>query len=253
MFEQASIESPGLPRRPLALGISFVSQVAAVTAVALFSLLHTDVLPRGFFFTHVVAPGRDAPPVSGSRRKAATRTPLVKADSKIFHVPSVIPRTVQMGVIDEPEAPPAGIASDNGVPGGIGLGDPRGFQLIDAPRSPPAPPAAKPAAQEKAASAPAARTPINVSKGVQEAKLIRQVTPAYPALARSARISGTVRLTAIIGRDGAIQHLQLISGHPLLTAAAIDAVKQWLYRPTLLNNEAVEVITQIDVNFTLSR
>jgi protein TonB len=158
-----------------------------------------------------------------------------------------------MGLIDAMDAPAAGIASDNGVPGGIGLGDPQGFQLIDASHLPPALPPAKPRAQEKPVTAAAARTPIAVSQGVQEAKLIRQVTPTYPSLARSARVSGTVRLTAIIGRDGTIQHLQLISGHPLLTAAAIDAVKQWVYRPTLLNNEAVEVITQIDVNFTLSR
>jgi len=79
------------------------------------------------------------------------------------------------------------------------------------------------------------------------------VKPAYPPLAVQARISGTVRLAAIIGRDGTIQHLQVVSGHPLLTASAVEAVKHWSYQPTLLNGEAVEVITQIDVNFTLSR
>jgi protein TonB len=62
-----------------------------------------------------------------------------------------------------------------------------------------------------------------------------------------------VRLTAIIGRDGAIRNLQVMSGHPLLTPAALEAVKQWRYQPTLLNDEPVEVITQIEVNFTLSR
>jgi protein TonB len=252
MFEQALIESPGLPKRPLAIGISCASQAAAVTAVALFSLLHTDGLPRGIFFTHVVAPGRAAPPVSGTRRQATARALLVRPDSRVFHAPSFIPRTVQTGVIEEPETPAAGSASDNGVPGGIGLGDPRGFQLIDVPHLPPPAPIAKPVAQEKPVTSAPSR-PIAVSTGVQEAKLIRQVTPAYPPLARNARISGTVRLTAIIGRDGTIQHLQLISGHPLLTGAAIEAVKQWVYRPTLLNEQAVEVITQIDVNFSLSR
>ena len=68
-----------------------------------------------------------------------------------------------------------------------------------------------------------------------------------------ARISGQVRFTAIIGKDGTIQNLQLVSGHPLLVAAAQEAVKQWIYKPTLLNGEPVEVITQIDVNFTLSQ
>ena len=82
---------------------------------------------------------------------------------------------------------------------------------------------------------------------------IKKVTPQYPALAKSARIQGTVRFTAIIGKDGTIQNLQLVSGHPMLVASATEAVKQWVYRPTLLNGEPVEVITQIDVNFTLSQ
>jgi protein TonB len=101
-------------------------------------------------------------------------------------------------------------------------------------------------------AAPAPIGPVHVSTGVQAAKLVRQVKPVYPPLARQARISGTVRLVAIIGRDGSIKNLQVAGGHPLLTAAAVDAVKQWLYRPTLLNEQPVEVITQIDVNFTLS-
>ena len=79
------------------------------------------------------------------------------------------------------------------------------------------------------------------------------MSPPYPPLAKQARISGTVRFTAIIGKDGTIQNLQLITGHPLLVQAATEAVKQWLYKPTLLNGEPVEVITQIDVNFTLSQ
>jgi len=75
----------------------------------------------------------------------------------------------------------------------------------------------------------------------------------YPPLARQARIQGTVRFSAIIGKDGTIQNLQLVSGHPLLVQSATDAVKQWVYQPTQLNGEPVEVITQIDVNFTLTQ
>jgi protein TonB len=72
-------------------------------------------------------------------------------------------------------------------------------------------------------------------------------------LAKQARIQGVVRFTAIIGRDGTIQNLTLVSGHPLLVSAAQEAVKQWRYKPTLLNGEPVEVVTQIDVNFTLNQ
>ena len=93
---------------------------------------------------------------------------------------------------------------------------------------------------------------IRVGGNVQAANLIKKVTPMYPPLAKQARISGTVQFTALIGADGAIQSLQLVSGHPLLVESAQDAVKQWMYKPTLLNGNPVEVITQIDVNYTLT-
>ena len=93
--------------------------------------------------------------------------------------------------------------------------------------------------------------PQRVGGDVQAAKLIHQVRPAYPALAKQARIQGTVRLQAVIARDGSIQNLVLASGHPLLVPSAMEAVRQWRYSPTTLNGETVEVLTQIDVNFTL--
>jgi protein TonB len=92
-----------------------------------------------------------------------------------------------------------------------------------------------------------------VGGNVQAANLTRKVQPVYPPLAKQARIQGTVRFTAIIGKDGTIQNLQMVSGHPLLVEAARAAVSQWQYKPTLLNGEPVEVVTQIDVNFTLSQ
>jgi protein TonB len=88
---------------------------------------------------------------------------------------------------------------------------------------------------------------------VQSAKLVRQPKPTYPPLARQARISGVVKFNAVIAKDGTIQNLTMISGHPLLVQAATEAVRQWVYQPTLLNGEPVEVITTIDVNFTLSQ
>jgi TonB family protein len=96
-------------------------------------------------------------------------------------------------------------------------------------------------------------TRIRVGGGVQQENLIHKIDPVYPPLAYQARIQGTVRFTAIIGRDGRIENLQLVSGHPLLVQAAREAVSQWEYRPTLLNGSPVEVVTQVDVNFTLSQ
>jgi protein TonB len=92
---------------------------------------------------------------------------------------------------------------------------------------------------------------IVLSKGVTEGLLIRKVTPIYPKLAIISRQQGTVLLQAEIGREGTIQNLRVVSGPPLLINSAIDAVKQWRYRPYLLNNEPVEVETQITVKFTL--
>jgi TonB family protein len=98
-----------------------------------------------------------------------------------------------------------------------------------------------------------ASTPIKVSGNVQQAKLIRQTRPVYPPEAKIARVQGLVRMNAVIGREGEVKNLELVSGPPELTPAAMDAVRQWVYEPTRLNGEAVEVMTQIDVNFTLAK
>jgi protein TonB len=94
--------------------------------------------------------------------------------------------------------------------------------------------------------------PIRVGGDVQMAKLLRKVIPVYPPLARSARIAGVVHLLGTIAKDGSIQNLQLVSGHPLLARAAIEAVQQWVYKPTSLNGNPVEVIAPIEVDFTLA-
>ena len=93
---------------------------------------------------------------------------------------------------------------------------------------------------------------VRVSQGVSQGLLIRKIQPNYPPLARQARIQGSVLLQAQISKDGSIQNLRLISGHPMLAPAAIEAVKQWKYKPYMLNGEPVEVETQITVNFTLA-
>jgi TonB family protein len=101
----------------------------------------------------------------------------------------------------------------------------------------------------RAASEPATGRRIALSGPAQGGKLINRVDPVYPAQAQAAGISGTVRLNAVIGTDGRIKNLALVSGHPLLISAAQAAVRQWVYEPTLLGGEPVEVTTQIDVHF----
>jgi TonB family protein len=111
---------------------------------------------------------------------------------------------------------------------------------------------AEPAAVESSSQPEQTPQRIRVGGNVQAMNLIEKVRPVYPPLAKQARIQGTVRFTAIIGRDGHVKDLQLESGHPLLVDAAQDTVSRWVYRATLLNGQPVEVITQIDINFTLT-
>jgi len=109
---------------------------------------------------------------------------------------------------------------------------------------PPPPPVDKPVAKK-----PDVPQQVRVSGAIQAGMLARQVQPEYPLLARRARIEGTVVLKAIIASNGTVKELNLISGQPLLVEAAMNAVRQWLYKPTYLNGQPVEVITEIDVNF----
>jgi protein TonB len=146
-------------------------------------------------------------------------------------------------MIKEEEAPPPVMASGGvvgGVPGGVPGGQMGGVigGIISS----------TPVAVPKVA------TPqrVRVSQGVSQGLLIRKVQPVYPPLARQARIQGQVVLQAQISKQGTIENLQLVSGHPMLAPAAIEAVKQWRYKPYFLNGEPVEVDTQITVNFTLA-
>ena len=161
-------------------------------------------------------------------------------DNGQLRTPTAIPKKIQM--IKEDEAPPStGVAGVvGGVPGGVpggSMGGVLGGVLSSTP-----------------VAIPKAATPqrVRVSQGVSQGLLIHKVQPAYPPLARQARIQGTVVLQALIGKDGAIQNLHVVSGHPMLTGAALDAVKQWRYKPYFLNGEPVEVETTINVNFTLA-
>ena len=162
-------------------------------------------------------------------------------DNGQLRTPTAIPKKVAMIKEDEAPPPSTGVAGVvGGVPGGVpggAMGGVLGGIIGNTPTV-----------------VPKAATPqrVRVSQGVSQGLLIRQVKPNYPALARSARIQGAVVLQALISKDGSIENLHLVSGHPMLAPAAIDAVKQWKYKPYFLNGEPVEVETTINVNFTLA-
>jgi len=251
MFENCFIEGTGKTHKPWTIVLSFIIQCSLIGVAVLIPLIYYDALPRTQLTSFLVAPPPPPPPPpppSPTVAPKVTRPIPRQFDAGRLTAPKVIPRQIAMIKEDEvPQATGGGVVG--GVPGGVPGGGPGGVigGIIGSVPSGPPPPPPPPVREEKKVVVQR----IRVGGNVQQAKLIRQPKPTYPALARQARIQGTVRFTAVIGTDGTIRNLQLVMGHPLLVSSAQEAVKQWVYQPTLLNGEPVEVITQIDVNFTL--
>jgi len=160
-----------------------------------------------------------------------------------LRTPTRIPQKVEM--IREEEAPPPAMAGGvvGGVPGGIPggqLGGVIGGIISSASNSVAIIPKIEPVKR------------VRISQGVTRGMVISKIEPKYPTIAVAARITGVVLLKAIISKEGTITELQVVNGHPVLIPAAIDAVKQWRYRPYLLNGEPVEVETTIIVNFDIA-
>ena len=242
MFEDSLIESGGKLRtkRGMTTTLSFVLQACLVAILILIPLLYTEALPKTQLMTFLVAPPPPPPPPPPAAPVKAVKIVQTDIINGQLRTPTKIPQKVQM--IKEEETPPAVTSAGvvGGVPGGVPggqMGGVIGGIISSAPVAVP-----KVAAPQR----------VRVSQGVSQGLLIRKVQPTYPPLARQARIQGTVVLQAEISKEGAIQNLQLISGHPMLAPAAIEAVKQWRYKPYFLNGEPVAVETQITVNFTLS-
>ena len=254
MFEQTFVDGTGKTKKSWTVTVAFIFEIVAICIAILIPLIYTDTLPKSQMTSFLVAPPPPPPPPPPPA--AAAPVQVVKVAPRQFDAgrllaPKQIPKEIAM--IKEEELPPPSASAGvvGGVPGGVPGGTAGGVigGIIGSVPTAAPPPPPPPKVEQKAA------TPqrIRVGGNVQAANLIRKVTPVYPPLAKQARVSGTVRFTAVISKDGTIQQLQLVSGHPLLVQAAQDAVKQWLYKPTLLNGEPVEVVTQIDVNFTLSQ
>ncbi|MGC2794518.1 MAG: TonB family protein, partial [Candidatus Sulfotelmatobacter sp.] len=220
---------------------AIILEIALVGLMVLMPLIFTEALPKQQLMTFLVAPPPPPPPPPPAAAPVhvvhQVQTDIVNGE---LRTPTKIPQKVQM--IKEDEAPPQMAVSGvvGGVPGGIPGGQMGGVIGGIISSTP--------------VAVPKVFTPqrVRVSQGVSAGLLVRRVQPNYPPLARQARIQGTVVLHAVIAKDGSIQGLTLISGHPMLAPAAIDAVKQWKYKPYLLNGEPVEVDTEVLVNFTLS-
>jgi protein TonB len=246
MFEQSLLLDHAAAKKTGALAASLTAQTLMVGVMIALPLIYSDRLPDVRLFIPLALPSPPPPPLPQRAQTAASSASSrgSSAPPKIF-TPRRIADLSQIPDVGLVEAPPSfDGGSDVGVPGGTGATPIMG-QLFREPIAPPKPRAAD------TTTTPA--KPQAIGGDVLEAKLLKKVIPLYPPLARQARVSGTVQLIGVIAKDGTIQQLQVASGHPLLVKAALDAVRQWIYRPTLLNGQAVEVIAPIDVIFTLGQ
>lgn len=250
MFEQTLLTQPPPAQKTGALTISFLAQSCLLGVLIIGPLVYTQAMPLVAppielpVFIKPLAPepppeiapvraapssGRIAPRVFRPQPIYVTRVPTTPVEELIFD--------------DIPE-----INSEN-VPRGT-----LGMETIGAPSLPgyiaeiPRAEIVKPLVNIPAEPV----KPIAVSSGVLASKLLTRVFPQYPALAKSMRVSGVVRLAVVVGRDGHIEGVRVLEGHPMLRASAVDAVKQWVYSPTYLNGQPVEVEASVDVNFTLN-
>lgn len=235
LFAQSLIVAPrARAQRPLAIALSLVAQAAVIGVLVLLPLWQPAALPARTAPAAIAAPLAAAPPPAAPptvRRLSAAipNSPLLP--------PAAIPPRIALRAAAAPPSPAGLGVPASGLPNGFPGGMPGGLG-VGRPPAPPTPPAVR-------------AGPLRVGGAVQAARCLACPPPAYPALAREARVSGVVRLAAIIGRDGRVMDLHVLSGAPLLVSTTLRAVSRWRYRPTELNGQPVEVRTEIRVVFNL--
>jgi protein TonB len=241
MFEQSLLNDSNA-RKSGAFAASLSAQILFTGVLILMPLAYQEVLPLVKLSMPLVVPALSPPPPELPARTQSSSPMRARGPSHVFTAPPrVPPGPVRQFVDSFDDAPQVPVLSTGFSP----------FPLVNTgiTRADIAEPVQRSAPQVSRGADPA---PVRLGGVVLSALLIKKVIPVYPSLARQARISGAVHLEGILAKDGTIRNLQVLSGHPLLVPAALDAVRQWVYRPTLLNGVPVEVIAPIDVVFTLN-
>ena len=240
MFEDSLFESSETlsKRNPWTAALSFAMQGVLAGGLVLLPIIYTGALPGRQLTSFLTEPAPPPGPAPVSNHARGAQPRRVLADT-VLEVPRSIPRQIAILHDQSANEDRSGAPDWSGVPGGTGTGVPNSVisNVIQVPLAMP-----KVVSPSK----------VRVSSGVAQGLLIHQTKPVYPALAMQARIQGTVLLQAVVGKDGTVQDLRVVSGHPLLVKAALEAVKLWRYKPYRLNDQPVEVDTEIIVNFTLS-
>lgn len=219
---------------------SFALQGLIIGLLLLLPLWRTVGSPRARVVSTPISAGQpDVGPTAAQPHGGRRSAPRPNAVIVPFVQPGRIPSRISTGPDNAAPQPPG---EGNGFGTGIGIpGSPNGFPLSVFPGTYPV-----------MSARPAPSVHQFVTSSLLAGSLVRRVQPEYPPLAKTARIQGEVVLVAIISKAGTIEELQALSGHPMLVAAAVEAVRQWRYRPYILNREPVEVETRITVNFTLT-
>jgi len=214
---------------------SFTMQACGLSLLLLIPLIAIQGPPKLRWFESPILTPPPGPAPPGGRQRTIRSSNFREGQLlQLKTIPSIIANLNEAQVAAAPDLDAVGVAGGTntrgrGVPGAVGMG-------VDV--APPAP-------------IPAPSHPLTISHWT-EGNLIYRVQPIYPPIARQARAQGTVELRAIISKAGTIENLVVVRGHPLLVKSALEAVRQWRYRPYLLNNEPFEVETEITVNFVLS-
>jgi protein TonB len=233
MFEDSTFESTGrIHTRSRRWMIAvFLGNTSILLAMILIPLIYPEALPRlvGTILMEAPLLQPQQPPQKPTVQTVRSTTEIRNG---VIFAPPRIPTGILVPAGREPpvDTSIARWEPSTATPGGLPFGKPAALVVRHEPSA-----------------------PIRVSTAVEEGLLIRKTVPAYPAIAKAAGISGTVRLAATISRSGTIENLRVTGGPAMLQQAALDAVKTWLYRPYLLGGQPVEVETTVDVIFTLSR
>ena len=250
MFEQFSAAEKHT--NPWAVMASVTTQAAVVGSAVLLSIIQVQKLDPGALLQPppLIVPSLGPKPV---RIVAVERpgggTPGFTLSTEAAR-PLVVPTRIPKGIAYVDDGPQAAVVSMADLLSGGGTAGAAANSGVVQLGTLPVPPPRPPEVVKKTAEPP--KAPVPIGGRVLEAMILNKVTPVYPPLARQARIAGLVRLHGVIGRDGRVERLRVLEGHPLLVPAALDAVRQWLYRPTLLNGEPVEVEAPIEVRFLLN-
>ncbi len=256
MFEQSTLTSAPASKRLWTTGMGLLGQAALVLFAALAPMLWPQILPRAALIVGLTAPGPPPrPPQGGPMVRPRTSHPTTQFVNHALVAPVAIPRR-PLAIED-----PVLVSQSYGVTGGVANGARDGIEggVLDSiirSASPPAqpPPLVPPAPAAPAPqAAPAQPQRIHLGGRVKMARLLHRVEPEYPVIARQMRVSGVVEIEGVIGVDGRMREVRLVSGHPLLARAALEAVRQWIYEPTTLNGVPVEVVAPITVTFRLNQ